>query len=188
MQVETTAIPGVLLIRPDVFGDARGFFVETYHEERYCAAGISEHFVQDNHSLSVRGTLRGLHAQLKRPQAKLVRCIRGLIWDVAVDIRLGSPSFGLWVGAELGADTAVQFYLPEGFAHGFAVLSETAEVEYKCSDVYVPGDQLAVRWDDPELAIRWPLQEPLLSDKDRQAPLLRTLISTDSLPRWEKVS
>ena len=175
MHVEATSIPGVLLVTPNVFRDPRGFFIETYHEERYCAAGMAARFVQDNHSLSSHNTLRGLHAQLKRPQAKLVRCVQGAIWDVAVDIREGSPTFGRWVGAELSAATARQIYIPEGFAHGFAVLSPTAEVEYKCSDVYVPEDQIAVRWDDPDLAVAWPLQEPLLSGKDGQAPLLRDL-------------
>jgi dTDP-4-dehydrorhamnose 3,5-epimerase len=183
MHVEATSIPGVLLVTPSVFRDPRGFFVETYHEERYRAAGMAARFVQDNHSLSSKGTLRGLHAQLRRPQAKLVRCVQGAIWDVALDIRVGSPSFGTWVGAELSAATARQIYIPEGFAHGFAVLTETAEVEYKCSDVYVPDDQLTVRWDDPDLGVSWPLQEPLLSDKDRAAPQLKDLASR--LPRFE---
>lgn len=184
MRVEKTAIEGVLLVTPDKFRDPRGFFVETYHEERYRLAGMAERFVQDNHSKSARGTLRGLHAQRERPQAKLVRCVQGLIWDVAVDLRVGSPSFGLWVGAELSADTAQQFYVPVGFAHGFAVLSETAEVEYKCSDIYVPQDQMAVRWNDPDLGIAWPIRDPLLSDKDRQAPLLSELLAAGVLPKY----
>lgn len=183
MHVESTAIPGVLLISPKVFADPRGFFVETYHEERYAAAGMSAHFVQDNHSQSAKGTLRGLHAQLKRPQAKLVRCIEGSIWDVAVDVRVGSPTFGKWVGAELSAATAMQIYVPVGFVHGFAVLSERAQVEYKCSDVYVPDDQFSVRWNDPELGVHWPLTDPLLSDKDRDAPLLRDVMQ--QLPRYQ---
>jgi dTDP-4-dehydrorhamnose 3,5-epimerase len=183
MHVEASSIPGVLLVTPKVFRDPRGFFVETYHEDRYRAAGMGARFVQDNHSLSAKGTLRGLHAQLKRPQAKLVRCVQGAIWDVAVDIRVGSPTFGRWVGAELSAATARQIYIPVGFAHGFAVLTDTAEVEYKCSDVYVPDDQLTVLWNDPELAVAWPLQEPLLSDKDRAAPVLRDV--TALLPRFE---
>jgi dTDP-4-dehydrorhamnose 3,5-epimerase len=186
MHVESTSIPGVLLVTPSVFRDSRGFFVETYHEARYAEAGMAARFVQDNHSLSVQGTLRGLHAQLKRPQAKLVRCVQGSIWDVAVDIREGSPTFGRWVGAELSAATARQIYIPEGFAHGFAVLSDTAEVEYKCSDVYVPDDQLTVRWNDPALEIAWPLQDPILSEKDRLAPLLKELAGT--LPAFGKAS
>jgi dTDP-4-dehydrorhamnose 3,5-epimerase len=184
MRVETMSVPGVLLITPDVFRDPRGFFVETYHETRYQASGIPDRFVQDNHSLSARGTLRGLHAQRSRPQAKLVRCISGLIWDVAVDIRVGSPHFGRWVGAELSADSAAQIYVPVGFAHGFAVLSESAEVEYKCSDYYAPQDQFTIRWDDPEIGIEWPLKGPLLSDKDAKAPLLAAWVAEGSLPRF----
>jgi dTDP-4-dehydrorhamnose 3,5-epimerase len=183
MHVEPTALPGVLLITPKVHRDGRGFFIETYHEERYKAAGVAARFVQDNHSQSLRGTLRGLHAQLKRPQAKLVRCVEGSIWDVAVDVRVGSPTFGQWVGAELSAETGRQIYVPTGFVHGFAVLSESAQVEYKCSDIYVPDDQLTVRWDDPQLKVEWPVQAPVLSDKDRDAPLLDALMGL--LPRYE---
>lgn len=182
MHVETTALPGVLLITPKVFRDARGFFIETYHEERYRAAGVDARFVQDNHSQSGQGTLRGLHAQLKRPQAKLVRCVEGSIWDVAVDVRVGSPTFGRWVGAELSAETGQQIYVPPGFVHGFAVLSPSAQVEYKCSDFYAADDQLAVRWDDPDLGVEWPVRNPLLSDKDRAAPLLKDLMHV--LPRY----
>jgi dTDP-4-dehydrorhamnose 3,5-epimerase len=182
MQVEASALPEVLLITPKVFNDPRGFFMETYHEERYRNAGVAARFVQDNHSASVLGTLRGLHAQLKRPQAKLVRCIRGSIWDVAVDARRGSPRFGKWAAAELSERNARQLYIPEGFLHGFAVLSENAEVEYKCSDGYVPDDQLTVRWDDPEIGVPWPLREPLLSDKDRDAPFLSAVL--ERLPAY----
>lgn len=183
MQVEATSLPGVLLVTPRIFGDARGHFVETYHERRYQEAGMPARFVQDNLSHSVQGTLRGLHAQLRRPQAKLVRCVQGRVWDVAADVREGSPTFGQWTGAELDADTARHFYIPEGFVHGFVVLSGTAQVEYKCSDVYVPDDQLTVRWDDPDLGVRWPLAgAPLLSDKDRVAPLLKDLAGR--LPRF----
>lgn len=184
MKVEATSVPEVLLVAPEVFLDTRGFFIETYQEDRYRRAGMPERFVQDNHSLSSQGTLRGLHAQLNRPQAKLVRCVRGSIWDVAVDVRVGSPSFGRWVGAELNADNALQIYVPKGFAHGFVVLSPQAEVEYKCSDVYVPDDQFAVRWDDPELGIRWPIQTPLLSDKDGRASGLNALASAGGLPKF----
>lgn len=183
MHVEPTALPGVLLITPKLHRDGRGFFIETYHEERYRAAGVGDRFVQDNHSQSVKGTLRGLHAQLKRPQAKLLRCVEGSIWDVACDVRVGSPSFGQWVGVELSAETGQQIYVPTGFVHGFAVLSERAQVEYKCSDVYVPEDQLTVLWNDPQLKVEWPVEVPLLSDKDRVAKPLSALM--DLLPRYE---
>ena len=183
MHVEETSLPGVLLVTPQVHRDPRGFFIETYHQERYRAAGMDAVLVQDNHSQSVQGTLRGLHTQLKRPQAKLVRCVEGVIWDVAVDIRVGSPAFGQWTGAELSAATGRQIYIPTGFAHGFVVLSERAQVEYKCSDVYVPDDQLGIRWNDPQLAVEWPRAvEPVLSDKDKMAPLLKDLM--DRLPRY----
>ncbi len=183
MHVEPTALPGVLLITPQVHRDGRGLFIETYHEERYKAAGMPARFVQDNHSQSGKGTLRGLHAQLKRPQAKLVRCVEGRIWDVACDVRVGSPTFGVWVGAELSAETGRQIYVPTGFVHGFAVLSETAQVEYKCSDIYVPDDQLTVLWNDPQLKVQWPLESPILSDKDRDAKPLAALM--DVLPRYQ---
>ena len=183
MHVEKTSLPGVLLITPQVHRDPRGFFIETYHQQRYRDAGVDAGFVQDNHSASVLGTLRGLHAQLKRPQAKLVRCVEGEIWDVAVDIRVGSPTFGQWTGAELGAATGRQIYVPTGFAHGFVVLSARAQVEYKCSDVYVADDQLSIRWDDPQLGVQWPRTiEPILSDKDKVAPLLKDVM--DRLPRF----
>jgi dTDP-4-dehydrorhamnose 3,5-epimerase len=183
MHVEPTALPGVLLITPKIFRDPRGFFIETYHEERYRAAGMPARFVQDNHSESGKGTLRGLHAQLKRPQAKLVRCVEGRIWDVACDVRVGSPTFGKWVGAELSAETGRQIYIPEGYVHGFAVLSESAQVEYKCSDIYVPDDQLTVLWNDSQLKVEWPVQEPVLSDKDKVAKPLAQLM--DVLPRYQ---
>jgi dTDP-4-dehydrorhamnose 3,5-epimerase len=183
MHVEQTSLPGVLLIAPQVHRDPRGFFIETYHQQRYRDAGVDAVFVQDNHSASVQGTLRGLHAQLKRPQAKLVRCVEGEIWDVAVDIRVGSPTFGQWTGAELSAATGRQIYIPIGFAHGFVVLSERAQVEYKCSDVYVPDDQLGIRWDDPQLGLQWPqANAPILSAKDSQAPLLADVMGR--LPRF----
>lgn len=167
-----TPLPGVIVVEPKVFRDHRGFFVETYQAERYRDAGIAESFVQDNHSSSVAGTLRGLHAQLAHPQGKLVRAIEGEIFDVAVDIRRGSPTFGLWVGEMLTSDNFRQLYVPPGFAHGFAVVSERAQVEYKCTDFYAPGDELSIRWDDPQIGIEWPIDAPTLSDKDRDAPLL----------------
>jgi dTDP-4-dehydrorhamnose 3,5-epimerase len=168
-----TAIPGVVTVEPTVHRDERGFFVETYHEPRYRDNGIPDHFVQDNHSRSVRGILRGLHAQSPNPQGKLVRCIEGAIWDVAIDARKGSPAYGKHVGCELTDQNFRQIYVPPGLLHGFCVLSDTAQVEYKCSAVYDPRAEFSVRWNDPELAIPWPIEDPTLSDKDRQAPLLR---------------
>ena len=166
-----TGIPGVVRVEPDVYRDERGFFLETYNEPRYLAE-IPDRFVQDNHSRSAKGILRGLHAQSPNPQGKLVRCVSGAIWDVAVDVRLGSPTFGQHVGFELSAENFQQLYVPPGLLHGFCVLSDSAEVEYKCTAVYDPGCDFGVRWDDPELAVRWPIENPTLSEKDRGAPLL----------------
>ena len=168
-----TAIPGVVVIEPGVHRDARGFFVETYHEPRYREHGIHARFVQDNHSLSRRGTLRGLHGQSPKPQGKLVRVIEGEIWDVAVDVRLGSPRFGSHVATVLSAENFRQVYVPPGVLHGFCVTSEVAQVEYKCTEVYAPEADFCVRWNDPELAIPWPIADPVLSEKDARAPLLR---------------
>lgn len=176
-------IPGVILIEPEVHRDARGFLLESYHAERYKEAGIAGSFVQDNHSLSGRGTLRGLHLQVRRPQAKLVRVLRGKIWDVAVDVRKGSPTFGQHFGVELSAETHRQLYIAAGLAHGFAVLSDEAEVEYKCSAFYDPGGELSIAWNDPELALPWPLSEPTLSKKDGAAMTLAEAM--DRLPDWE---
>ena len=183
MKVTRTALPGVLVIEPEVYSDARGFFLESYHARRYHQQGLPLEFVQDNHSLSRHGTLRGLHAQVRRAQAKLVRVIEGEVFDVAVDIRLGSPTFGRWAGVCLSAVNRRQLFIPEGFAHGFATTSPSAQVEYKCSRYYDPDDQLAIRWDDPEIGIEWPIRQPLLSAKDRDAPRLRQL--RDRLPHFE---
>lgn len=169
MKVTETKLPGVLLIEPRVFGDDRGFFLETYHRDRYHEAGLALDFVQDNHSRSRRNTLRGLHAQLRRPQGKLLRCVEGEIFDVAVDARQGSPHYGQWVGEVLSAENFRQLYIPPGFLHGFCVLSEVAQVEYKCTDVYVPDDEISVRWDDPAIGIDWPIDPPLLSRRDQDA-------------------
>ncbi|HEX6201657.1 MAG TPA: dTDP-4-dehydrorhamnose 3,5-epimerase [Thermoanaerobaculia bacterium] len=169
MRFRETAIPGVLVVEPDVHRDERGFFLETYHREKYRAGGLDAVFVQDNHSRSVARTLRGLHAQLRRPQGKLVRAVRGEIFDVAVDIRRGSPTFGRWVGERLSDDDFFQLWVPPGFAHGFCVLSEIAEVEYKCTALYDRDDEIALAWDDPGIAIDWPVAEPILSAKDRAA-------------------
>jgi dTDP-4-dehydrorhamnose 3,5-epimerase len=172
MRFGETAIPGVLLVEPDVHRDDRGFFLETYHREKYRRGGLDAVFVQDNHSRSVARTLRGLHAQLRRPQGKLVRAVRGEIFDVAVDIRRGSPTFGRWVGERLSDDNFRQLWVPPGFAHGFCVLSEIAEVEYKCTALYDRDDELSIAWDDPEVGIEWPVAEPILSPKDAAAARL----------------
>jgi dTDP-4-dehydrorhamnose 3,5-epimerase len=180
MRVAATALPEVLLIEPTVHRDPRGFFVESYHATRYPALGIAAEFVQDNHSRSGARTLRGLHGQFERPQGKLVRCTRGVVWDVAVDARRGSPRFGRWAAAELSADNFLQLWLPPGFLHGFCVLGEEAEIEYKCTTFYDPALDFAVRWDDPALAIDWPIRDPVLSPKDAAAPPLAAVL--DRLP------
>jgi dTDP-4-dehydrorhamnose 3,5-epimerase len=182
VKVIPTELPGVLVIEPKVHRDPRGFFAETYHAARYAAAGIDATFVQDNHSRSVRDTLRGLHAQLERPQAKLLRVLHGAIYDVVVDVRRGSPTFKHWISVELSAENFRQIYVPIGFAHGFCVLSDVAEVEYKCSDVYQAGDELGLAWDDTEVGVAWPVAEPILSEKDRHGqPLARLL---ERLPQY----
>jgi dTDP-4-dehydrorhamnose 3,5-epimerase len=175
-----TAIPDVILIDPDVHLDGRGFFLETYHAARYLEHGIAGPFVQDNHSRSVVGTLRGLHLQLRHPQGKLIRVIEGEIFDVAVDVRRGSPTFGRWVGVSLRAERFQQVYVPPGFAHGFAVVSPIAQVEYKCTDVYDPDSEIGIAWNDPALGISWPISEPLLSARDRHHATLGDVL--DRLP------
>jgi dTDP-4-dehydrorhamnose 3,5-epimerase len=162
-----TSLPGVFLIRPKVFSDPRGFFFESYQQKKFSDLGISNIFVQDNHSKSLKGTLRGLHYQLKYPQAKLCRVIQGEVFDVAVDIRKGSPSFGKWVGVILSSENKEQIFIPKGFAHGFLVLSETAEFLYKCDEFYFPDDEMGVAWDDPDIGINWGVSEPVLSNKDK---------------------
>ncbi|CAB5147166.1 dTDP-4-dehydrorhamnose 3,5-epimerase (EC [Olavius algarvensis associated proteobacterium Delta 3] len=182
MEVIPTAFPGVLLIKPRMFRDQRGFFMETFHDNRYRELGIDCRFVQDNLSRSSRGTLRGLHYQKQRPQAKLVQAIVGEIFDVAVDVRPGSPFFGRWVGERLTGDNGHQLYIPEGFAHGFCVLSDEAVFIYKCTDFYAPEDEGGVLWSDPDLAIEWPVSVPVLSEKNRSLPLLQDL-GEDDLPQ-----
>ncbi len=182
MEFIRSEIPDVILVEPKVFRDERGFFLETYHAEKYREGGIDVEFVQDNHSRSRRGTLRGLHSQIEHPQGKLVRAIQGTIFDVAVDVRRGSPSFGRWVGYELSAENFRQLYIPVGFVHGFCVLSDTAEVEYKCTDIYCPEGELSVIWNDPEVAIEWPISDPVLSDKDAQNPRLAEI--EERLPQY----
>lgn len=168
MNVVPTSLPGVLIIEPQVFPDGRGWLFESYQAARYAAAGLPERFVQDNHSRSAPGTLRGLHYQLAHPQGKLVRCVRGAIFDVAVDIRRGSPAFARWVGVELSEDNKRQLYIPPGFAHGFCVPDVLSEVEYKCTDYYDPDDQRGIIWNDPAIGIAWRIPRPLLSPKDTQ--------------------
>jgi dTDP-4-dehydrorhamnose 3,5-epimerase len=180
-------ISEVRVLEPIVFEDARGFFMETYHARRLSEAGIRDQFVQDNHSLSVRGTLRGLHYQLQHPQAKLCRVVRGEVFDVAVDIRRGSPTFGKWFGMVLSESNRLQLYVPAGFAHGFCVLSDRAEFLYKCSDYYAAGDEKGIIWNDPQLAIDWPTAEPLLSAKDAAYPRLAELAPSD-LPIYRAAS
>ncbi|HVS00164.1 MAG TPA: dTDP-4-dehydrorhamnose 3,5-epimerase [Thermoanaerobaculia bacterium] len=177
MKFKPTRIPEVFLIEPQVFRDERGYFLETYHLERYREGGLPEAFVQDNHSFSTARVLRGLHAQLHRPQGKLVRAVQGEIFDVAVDIRPDSPSFGQWAGEHLTGDNFRQLYIPPGFAHGFCVLSETAHVTYKCTDFYDPKDEITVVWNDPDIGIRWPIDDyPILNIKDRDAPRLADIV------------
>lgn len=182
MKFTPTAIPDVVLIEPTVFGDARGFFMETWNQEAFTRSGIDAVFVQDNHSASARWVLRGLHYQLKRTQGKLVRVVAGEVFDVAVDMRRSSPTFGKHVSAHLSADNKHMLWVPPGFAHGFLVLSERAEFVYKCTDFYDPGSERSLRWDDPALNIRWPLPagaKPELSRKDAAAAPLAT---ADPLP------
>lgn len=166
MKVRPLALPGVLAIEPQVFGDARGFFLETYHEPRYAAAGINCRFVQDNLSFSAHGVLRGLHYQNPYPQDKLVYVLSGEVFDVVVDVRRGSPTFGRWIGETLSAEKHNQLFVPKGYAHGFCVLSEAALFAYKCSDVYAPEAEVTVLWNDPEIGISWPVAEPKVSAKD----------------------
>lgn len=185
MNVIETSLPGVLIIEPKVFGDARGFFMETWNGARYEEHGIPNHFVQDNLSYSARGVLRGLHFQNPNPQGKLVSVLEGEVFDVAVDIRVGSPTFGEWTGVTLSAENKRQFYVPPDFAHGFVVTSEAALFSYKCTEYYAPSSEGSVLWNDPEIGMDWPIEQPTLSDKDRAAPPLREM-PEDALPRYRK--
>jgi dTDP-4-dehydrorhamnose 3,5-epimerase len=169
MKFIPTGLPGVTIIEPDVYRDERGFFVETYRRDKYATGGIDAAFVQDNQSRSAGGTIRALHAQRMHPQGKLVRAIAGAILDVVVDIRRGSPHYLKWVSIELSSNNFRQIYVPPGFAHGICILSEFAEIEYKCTDYYDPEDELRIIWNDPSVAIRWPVCNPILSAKDRDA-------------------
>ena len=166
-----TEIPGVVVIEPQVFGDDRGYFMETYQKDQFAAAGIDKEFVQDNQSASKKGVLRGLHFQKQYPQGKLVRAVRGTVFDVAVDLRTGSETYGKWFGVVLSAENKKQFYIPEGFAHGFLVLSDEAEFAYKCTDFYHPGDEGGMAWNDPEIGVEWPIEEGMeliISEKDQK--------------------
>ena len=176
VRVIPTDLPGVLILEPIVHRDDRGFFLETYHEQRFAAAGIAGPFVQDNHSRSVKGTLRGLHAQVRRPQGKLVRAVEGEMFDVAVDIRRASATFGRWVGVRLSGENFRQLYVPPGFAHGFCVVSAQVHVEYKCTAFYDPADEISIAWDDPEIGIEWPIEQPIVSAKDQRAQRLQQMI------------
>lgn len=185
MQFVPTSLPGVFLIEPVVFEDDRGFFLETYRRATFAAAGITAEFVQDNHSGSARGVLRGLHYQEPHAQGKLVRCVFGEIFDVAVDIRKGSPHFGKWFGTTLSVENRIQMWIPEGFAHGFCATSDRAEVVYKCTEVWKGEFDWSLLWNDPDLGIEWPIREPVLSPKDASAPRLR---EASVLPLYEVVA
>jgi dTDP-4-dehydrorhamnose 3,5-epimerase len=176
LKLAPTSIPDVLMVTPTVFGDDRGYFMEVWHQAKYAAAGLDVRFVQDNQSRSRIGTLRGLHYQVEQTQGKLVRALSGEIFDVAVDLRRSSPTFGKWVGATLSGENKTQLYVPPGFAHGFLVTSETAEVEYKCTDYYAPQHERSIVWNDPDIGIEWPLPPgitPILSAKDMAGKPLR---------------
>jgi dTDP-4-dehydrorhamnose 3,5-epimerase len=176
MRFVPTALPEVIVVEPDVYRDDRGFFLESYHARKYAEAGIPARFVQDNQSRSVRGTIRGLHAQRRRPQGKLVQVLHGEIFDVVVDIRRGSPTLGQWTSIILSGDNFRQCYIPPDFAHGFCVTSEWAHFEYKCTDFYDATDEIRLLWNDPAIGIDWPVREPLLSEKDRRAQTLAALM------------
>lgn len=173
-----TSLKGVILVEPDVFGDSRGYFLETWQKERYINGGIDSEFVQDNHSRSEKGVIRGLHYQLKHAQAKLVYAVRGTIFDVAVDIRENSLTFGRWTGHVLSEENKCQLFIPKGFAHGFSVLSSTADVTYKCSDYYAPGDEYGIIYNDPHINIDWRVENPGVSEKDSKNPQLNKVLST----------
>jgi dTDP-4-dehydrorhamnose 3,5-epimerase len=184
MQRIETSLPGVIELRPVIHRDARGFFIETYHQAKFASLGITVVFLQDNHSCSVKGTLRGLHYQLRRPQAKLCRVVEGEALDVAVDIRLGSPNFGKWTSVLLSAEQQNQIYVPVGFAHGYLALSDTVQFLYKCSDFYNPGDEHGIAWNDPDLKIGWNTAEPTISPRDSQFAAL-SQVPREFLPEYK---
>ncbi len=175
MKVTESKLDGVLIVEPTIYSDNRGIFFECYSKRKYLEQGVKEEFVQDNHSISEKGTLRGLHYQVSGGQAKLVRVTRGRVFDVVVDIRKESPTFGQWVGIELSGENFKQVYIPIGFAHGFCVLSDSAEFLYKCSNYYSPEDERGIIWNDPDIAIDWPIKNPILSEKDQALPTFRDI-------------
>lgn len=186
MKIVDLNLSGALLIEPDVYADERGFFLETWHEPRYADNNFPDlDFVQDNYSRSIHGVLRGLHYQKEFPQGKLIQVTRGRVFDVAVDIRVGSPDFGRWVGHELSDDNHLQMWIPPGFAHGFCVLSESADLAYKCTETYRSDDDLGIIWDDPRIAIQWPIGDPLLSDKDKTLPTISDAENAGRLPVFQ---
>jgi dTDP-4-dehydrorhamnose 3,5-epimerase len=177
MNLIKTNLPEVFILEPDVFRDRRGLFMESFHSEKYAAFGVPKVFVQDNYTRSIKDVVRGLHGQVTKPQGKLIRAIRGEIFDVAVDIRTGSPNFGKWVGQILSDQNFRAMYIPPGFFHGFAVLSPEADVLYKCTALYDAPDEIGVRWDDPDLNVNWPVKNPVLSDRDLKLPSLKEIRS-----------
>nr|WP_199044928.1 dTDP-4-dehydrorhamnose 3,5-epimerase [Dyella sp. ASV24] len=185
MKVIETTLPGALVIEPQVFGDARGYFYESYNKAKYAEAGVTAAFVQSNVSRSAKGVLRGLHYQWPNPQGKLVSVLEGEVFDVAVDIRRGSPTFGRWAGVMLSADNKRHFWIPEGFAHGFCVVSEFATFAYQCTALYDREADAGVRWNDPDIGIDWPISQPLLSEKDEKAPLLKD-VAQARLPEFSR--
>jgi len=184
MKFIATELAGVTVVEPDVFRDERGFFLESWRADKYAAGGIDVTFVQNNHSRSARGTVRGLHAQRAHPQGKLVRVLAGAVLDVVVDIRRGSPTWLKWIAVELTAENFRQIYVPGGYAHGICVISEMADLEYQCTDFYDPGDELRIKWNDSQIGVGWPVAEPILSDKDRDAATLAEQM--DQLPVWRE--
>lgn len=183
-----TEIEGVIIVEPTVYGDARGYFTEVYQKENFIKGGIDVGFVQDNQSMSVKGVLRGLHFQKNFPQSKLVRCVKGEVYDVAVDLRKGSPTFGKYVGILLSAENKRQFFIPKNFAHGFLVLSDEAEFAYKVDDFYHPNDEGGIMWNDPDIAIEWPITEDMeiiLSDKDKANPFLKEYVKANEANKTE---
>lgn len=178
--VTKTQIEGLVIVQPSVFGDERGYFMETYNKEEFEKQGLDMTFIQDNESKSKKGVLRGLHFQRKYSQGKLVRCTQGTVWDVGVDLRKGSPTYGEWAGVELSAENKTMFYIPEGFAHGFVVLSDEATFNYKCTNLYAPEYDGGIRWNDPDIGVEWPVEglELLLSEKDQKQPFLKDIKDT----------
>lgn len=184
MKITNTKLPDILIVEPDVYEDERGYFLETWNAKKYSEQGLSQSFVQDNRSRSGSGVLRGLHYQLKHPQGKLVGVTSGKVYDVAVDIRIGSPTVGQWVGVELSDENHKQLYIPPGFAHGFFVMSKSADFVYKCTDFYAPGDEYGIIWNDPDLGIEWPSDKATVSEKDASSPSFKEMMEQGMLPEY----